>query len=53
MNIKLFVEPKWREVNHKKWMSRKDFLTKISYRDKTWDKIQIYDEKNPEPYLEE
>ena len=37
MNMKMIADPKWREFNQNKWMSQKDFLAKITYKDKSWD----------------
>ena len=34
--MKLLTNPKWREFSPDKWQDKKDFLTKITYRDKSW-----------------
>lgn len=52
MNMKMIVDPKWRELSHHKWMSNKDFLAKITYKDKTWNQIMNQSIDHPEPFVE-
>jgi hypothetical protein len=52
MNMKLLTNPNWREHSPEKWKSKKDFLAKITYRDKSWNKALIFDEKYPDPFLQ-
>lgn len=52
MNMKMIADPKWREINHHKWMSQKDFLAKITYKDKSWDQVVNQSIDHPEPFVE-
>ena len=47
----MLSNPKWREVEPNKWLTKKDFLAnKVTYRDKTWARALSFDPNYPEPF---